>query len=443
MNDDESQLRHEGSTPAEPPAVPGETIWASEPPVSPASRKPAAYAAVIVGLLAMIGGAIFFVRSLASTEGSSSPQAAVRSFLAAVANEDMLGVLERMPTNERELLGSRLRTITTELGRLGILRPDLDLNDLPGLDVEFTNLELRSRELKDGLAAVEIIGGRSTYRVDPATSPLGEFVRDLLPKSAFASIRGSDDLADEEVVFATVKEGDDWYVSFFYTLAESARRSSNLSYPAVGYGVQARGAVSPEKAVDELIRAGFALDLRRVLELLPPDEAGALQDYAPLFLTSAESGAADAREHYRAQIRAIDLTARPAGRDHIVAIQKMSFTVNVEGLGSIDYDGRCATLSGDFFGLDDPERECGSGLEGIAPVPPPALKNAGFTVVERDGLFYVSPLRTALDSLIAALKVMTPQTLEDIKDYFEQFFGFGEGFMPLPPEGIETLAPRT
>jgi len=431
-------------TSAPPPPVPGETIWASEPPISPGSRKPAAYAAVVIGLLAMTAGAVFFVRSLGSTKGSSSPQAAVMQFLDAVSKEDMLGVLETMPSSERTLLTTRLEALTKELGRLGVLRADLDLSDLPGIDVEFADVKLRSEELKEGLAAVEILEGRSTYRVDPATSPMGEFVRKLLPKSAFATVRGSDDLADDDVVLAAVQEGDHWYVSLFYTIAETARRGSNLSFPAAGNGIAAHGATTPQGAVDQFIRAAFALDLRRVIELFPPDEAGALQDYAPLFLSNVETLARDAREHFSAKIRELTLTSRESGGEHQVKVRKFDFSIDVPDAGiSIDYDGRCATLEGDFFGTDQPVRQCDGGFGGAVPAPPQVYSDAAFTVVERGGSFYVSPLRTTLDTLIGAFKTMTPQILDDIRETFAQMFAFGEGFEPLPPEAVETLAPRT
>lgn len=443
MNVDEPLEPQPAGLPEQPPLVAGESIWASEPPLSPGSRKPAAYAAVVIGLVAMIGGGVFFVRSLGSTQGSSTPQAAVRQFLAAVANEDVLGVLETMPSNERTLLSSRIQALSKELGRLGILRSDVDLNDLQGVDVEFTNLTFRSSELKEGLAAVEILGGRSTYRVDPATSPLGDFVRELLPRSAFSTVRGTDDLADDQIVFATVREGDQWYVSLFYTIAEAARRDANFSFPAVGYGVKPRGARTPEGAVDELIRAGFALNLRRALELLPADEAGAVQDYAPLFLTSVESQARDVREAYSAKIRELTFTSQTSGEDHLVKVKKIAFSLDVPDFGiSVDYDGKCATLRGEFFGTDEPMRECSGGFAGAVPAPPFAYTDAAFTVVQRDGLYYVSPVRTVLDSMIGALKAMTPKQLEDIRDFFEMFAGEG-GFEPLSPEAVETLVPRT
>ncbi len=425
-----------------PESLPGEAIFASEPPFSPGSRKPAAYAAVVIGLLAMVAGAVFFVRSVGSTKGSSSPQAAVQRLLDAASNEDVLGVLETLPANERNLFATRLQTLTKELGRLGILRSDVNLSDLQGIDLEFTGVTMRSETLKEGLAAVEILEGRSTYRVDPATTPLGDFVRKLLPRSAFSTVSGSDELADDDIVLATVREGDDWYVSLFYTIAEATRRDANVSFPAAGYGVVARGAASPEKAVEELIRAGLGLDLRRVIELLPPDEAAALHDYASLFLTNVESIAREAREHFRAQIRELSLSAKPDGDDHLVTVKRFSFKVDGPDFGSIDYDGECLTMSGGFFGFDGPQRQCGTGLEGVAPLPGPALSDAGFTVVERDGLFYVSPIRTIFDSVIAALKALSPDALETINDFFSSMFGFAEGGESFPPAAFETLAPK-
>ena len=425
-----------------PPPVPGETIFVSEPPFSPGSRRPAAYAAVLIGLLAMVAAAVFFVRSVGTAEGSSSPQAAVQRLLDAASNEDVLGVLETLPATERNLFATRLQTLTKELGRLGILRSDVDLSDLQGFDLEFTGVTMRSEKLKEGLAAVEILEGRSTYRVDPATTPLGDFVRKLLPRSAFSSVRGSDDLADDDVVLATVREGDDWYVSLFYTIAEAARREAGPNLSVADLRIEPRGTTTREAAVEELIRAAFGVELRRIVELMPPDEAAALHDYGRLYITDLEAAGAEANRHVRARIRDLDVASRTSGEDHIVTVKRIAFRIDVLDLdSSVEFDGRCATLSGEFFGFDEPQRECGSGLGGVAPLPLGELPDVGFTVVERDGLFYVSPLRTAFDAMIEIVRSVDRQELDMIRQFFTEFLGFGEDFMV--PSAVETSPAST
>lgn len=424
----------------EPPA---ETLAAPDPRPAPATRKPAAYAAVIVGLLAMIGGAIFFVRSVGSVKGASTPEAAVTKMLEAVSNEDVLGVLETMPSAERNLFSARLQTLTKELGRLGILRPNLNLSDLPGIDLEFSGIELQSENLTRDLASVTITKGHSTYRVDTALSPLGDFVRKLLPRSTPSSLRGSDDLADDKVALATVREDGNWYVSIFYTMGEQARRAASRRAPVESERLKPRGAASPEEAAKELIRSAFDLDVRRIIQLMPPDEAAALYYYAPLFIDDAAAAARDARELFRAHLRELVVSSRASGDDRLVTITKITFRIEVPDESiSVDYDGKCVTLSGEFFGFDRPERKCDLGAVGAVPVPLPELPEAGFIVVHRGGAWYVSPVRTILDTMIQFFRTLKPDDLENFRQGLPPFF-LGGGFEEPSPTSVETLLPRT
>ena len=451
MNDNDPQVPDGDATGsgavAPPPAVPADEFAAAQLPTAPPSRRPTAYLAVVIGLLAMVAGGVFFVRSIGSdVTGGSTPQAAVEKMLQALSNEDVLGVLEAMPAGERRLFGSRLRALTGELGRLGILRKDLDLGDLPGLDLEFSGVRLRMEQLSADLAAVTIVEGRSSYNVDPASSPLGEFVRKLIPPSSLSPVRGSDDLRDDRIAFATVREGEDWYVSLFYSLAEQGRREAGLPLPRAGQGVPARGAATAEKAVEELIRAAAALDVRRLIELTPPDEAAALHEYSSLFIDDAEAAVREARTHFRAQLRSLSLSARSSGEDTLVTVDKMDFHLEIPDAGiSVDFDGKCATLSGRFFGSDRPERQCGLGAGAVPGGDLARLPRLGFVAVERDGAWYVSPVGTVFDSLIEVLRALKPADLEMFRRSFAPFLGGGAGFefSEQLPEGFATLAPRT
>jgi hypothetical protein len=271
---------------------------------------------------------------------------------------------------------------------------------------------------------VAVAGGRSTYRVDPGASPLGDFVRGLLPPLATKVVEGSDDLADEDVFFTAIKEGDRWYVSLWYSIAEAARGTGTP--PPFGRGLPARGAASPEKAVEDLIRAAVGLDVRRLIELTPADEARVLHDYAPLFLPQAEAGAADAKNAFSAEIREIKLSSRRDEASAVVKIDDISFRVQIPGLGmAFDYDGECVTVEGEFFGSDEPQRQCGQGITPAAGLPQLPTPDVGFVVVERGGEWFVSPTRTLLDGLVGMLKAFDRKSLDAIKEFFQSF---GESF---------------
>jgi hypothetical protein len=429
--------------PVMPPVISSVPSDVTSAAVAPLRRRPAAYVAVVIGLLGLVGGAIFFVRSVGtSADGAKTPEAAVQKLFDALSNEDALGVLESFAPSERDVLTGRLRAITRELGRLGILREDVDLGDISGVDLTFTGLRYQTQSLGTGFSYVKLTAGTSTYAVNPAESPVGDFLRGFLPRSAAKAVRGSDDLANDKIAFATVQQDGSWYVSIWYTAAEQARRDAGAALPTFGEGIVARGTETPEAAVEALLRAAALVNVRRMIELTPPDEAAALHDYAPLFIDQAEAAAVEARRAFSFTIRSVDLSHSGSGDENVVKIDDMSFRLSVPEFGiSVDYDGECATLDlGEVFGPSaGPQRICDKGLLPSLELPGLARQpDLGFVVVRRDGLWYVSPTRTVLDAITATLKPLRPADLEA----FEQLFGdlgFGApGFNFELPGGFPT-----
>ena len=432
---------------APPPLPADEAIFAggfgSSAP-SPARRRPIAYLAIVIGLVAMVGGAIFFARSAGQASGAKTPEAAVQRVFDALGNEDFLGVLEALTPAERSLLNGRTQTVAQELGRLGILRKDLDLGKVKGIDLAFTGLQYQSTSLADGFTAVEIKAGTSTYRIDPATSPLGDFVRGLLSSKAAGVVSGSDDISRDHPVFMAVRQDGSWYVSIGYSMAEQARRDAGAAVPTFGSGVPGRGAATPEAAVDQFLRAAGALDVRRLIELTPPGEAGALHDYAPLFLPDLEKGAKEARSAFSLTIKSLKLSSQPSGDEAVVKIDTIAFRLTIPGAGVVvDFDGECATIKGaeGFLGLGSNGRLCGKDLARSSGIPGFELKpEAGIVAVREGEVWYVSPTRTVLDGLIAILKAIQPGDLERFKQFFGAF-GF-QGYGGPTPRSMQTTLPH-
>lgn len=384
----------------------------------------AVHVAVLVGVLAVAGGAVFAVRSLTGTEaGGATPESAARQFFDAVANEDALGVLESLLPSERDLFKGPLVDITKELGRLRVLSTDLDLSKISGLDLSLENLRFSSSSVTEGLSVVRIEAGIARSRVTPKDLPLGSFVRDVIgPDLEQAPPPDTENLAGDETAVATVRDGDRWYVSLWYSLGETAREDAGAPPPALGRGIAPNGAASPEDAVDDFIRALARLDVRRLIELLPPDEARALRDYAPLFLEGAESAAAEARKQFRATITTLDLSSRRGDDDEaLVKIDQIRFSAEAaDGSAGVSYDGKCVRFSGEIF---VPLLPAGVLCQGDRPpfaVPEIPTRDADLHIVavERGGSWYVSPLRTFLDGLVGTLRALEPKDLETFRDFF-------------------------
>lgn len=396
------------------------------PPLLPPRRTPVLHAAVIVGIAAMAVAGLFAFRSFRSAEGASSPEEAVRHLFDAVAAEDVLATLDTLAPEERDPLKGRLVEIGRELGRLGVLAGDLDLSRLAGFDASFEGLRLSSEEVAEGLADVRIVGGSSRFAVRPGDLPLGDFVREIAGswlQTTPAPQTG--DLSEDEGMVAAVRRDGRWYVSLWYSVAENARRDAGVPIPALGRGVTARGASSPEGAVEDLLRSAAAVDVRRMIELMPPDEAGALHDYAPLFIDEVERASARARGQFRARISSLGLSMRGSAHDEaLVKIDRIRFQVEgADGSPIAAYDGRCLRVAGEMAFPFIPGNVVCQDRRPPFSVPEALGRKAdlGIVVVRRGVLWYVSPTRTWLDGMLAMLRVLRPSDLDQVRDFVREF----------------------
>jgi hypothetical protein len=429
-----------GAPPPVPPVVPPDpTILEGGFAPQPPKRKPLAYLAVVIGLIALAGGGVFFARSVGTTEGAGTPEAAVQRMFDALSNEDFLGVLESLRPAERSVLSRRLQTMSRELGRLKILSSDLDLGDVRGIDLAFTGLTYRTASLTDRFAAVVVTAGRATYRIDPGGSPLGEFVRGFMTGSSTRVQTGSEDIGKEQPVFVAVQDDGKWFVSLGYSIAEQVRRDAGVAPPTFGSGVPARGAASPEAAVDQFLRAAARLDVRRLIELMPSGEAGALHDYAPLFIADLEKEAKAARSSFTLNLRTLDLSSDTSGNEALVKVDKIVFALTIPAIDlSVDFDGKCVKVEGaEAFLGSNPGPICGKGLSGLSGVPNLPTPELGIVAVREGASWYVSPTGTWFEALNAILKALKPSDLE----MFKQFFGFFAGFDPSSGGSYPTTIP--
>jgi hypothetical protein len=378
--------------------------------------------ALWIGVLALLAGGVFGAFFLAG-EDEGSPEEATRRMFDAIADEDVLGVLAAFAPSERDPYRDNLPEMVKQLQRLGILSDDASLSKVNGVDLEFKDLRFSTKPVGDGVAMVNVDGGTVTHRVVPSQLPLGDFLKDLIGEDLPTEPDvGSDDVVtddpDSEHV-VTIKEDGRWYVSLHYSIAESWRAETGKPAPEFGHGLQARGESSPEKAVESMLRAGAALDARRAIELLPPDEGRVLHDYAPLFLDDAEQEAG--QSGIKISISSLDLDAHRDGGHATVEVKRFALTFRSdEESGTMSFDGECLTLGGPDVPPNE-GRYCPDDAEG-----PPIftdiagrLPTQGLVAVERSGEWYVSPTRTVLESFVGVLKALQRSDLEDLRDTFQ------------------------
>lgn len=454
-------------------------------PYAPAASRPirrgrAALAGAVALLLVATG--VVAVNALTGGDGAASPDAAVRKLFDALEGEDMIGVLESLPPGERAAIGEPAEQLVRELQRLEILA-DYDLHDLPGIDIEIDGLELDVDELGDGVSAVRITGGEITATANASELPVGDLVRDLadddldLPDDEETE---SGDLADADLTLVTIREGGGWHVSLFYSIAEAARGDAPV--PDFGNGITPVGADSPEGAVRGLLDAATDLDAEGVIAMLPPDEMRVLYDYGPLFLDEAEEARDEAFDD-GLELTVDDLVLRTEGggsrRTVVIEGFEMSATADGDSV-HMAWDGTCWTMEG--VGFDDNREQFSFEGEAVAAADPedynedfdefagfaehdeedvqsddetdvleactdgtvtmngdaeefdetglPDVRGildagtqvAGLRVVEVDGRWYVSPLRSMFDPMLAMLGEVERDDIEDLVSSVEDWW---------------------
>jgi hypothetical protein len=423
------------------------------PPAAPARKRTSSgtVVAAVIGVIALIAGAGFALQAVNAESGAGSPEEAVRNLIDAVDQEDVIGVMESLAPGERDSLRGGVEDVAGELKRLGVLSGGFSLDAVGGVRVDFEEVALSSTRLTDDLSVVSIDGGRVHTAVVPSQLPFGSFFdqfEDDDPRLG-ETTEDTQELDDVPLI-ATIQRDGRWYVSLWYSVAEAARGDRPLpDFSAV----QPKGAATPEAALEALLRAAADLDVRRVIELLPPGEADALHDYAPLFLDDAEAEVAELRQEspFRVDIRSLDTRVDSTGTTARVSLDGLevdgtvdgtdfSFTLDggtwhaewdgPDGAGTAEFDGECGRYTTEDDGEPVEDEVCEGEADEVTL--PFALTKESFelTTVQQGGDWYVSPTRTILDTVVQVLSTVDRADLDGLLDDF-----FGLGFHSSVEEG--------
>jgi hypothetical protein len=396
-------------------------------PDTPGRRQPLIMMVLAVAIAALLVAAGLSVAVL-SGGGSSTPEDAVRGLLTAAGNADVIGVLDHLDPAERDALAGSINGIAGELKRLGVLSSSADLGHVSGVTASFTGVTLGTQSLRDGLTDVSITGGQVQTNVDPSNLPIGPFLKSVLGNSLTTAKPSSHSTALKVgTPIATVRRDGSWYVSLGYTAAEALRQHNHLDLPTSS--VPAVGADSPTHAVESFLQGIAALDAKRLVELTPPDEMAALHDYAPLFLDQAAKAASDPKAP-KITISGLGLSSSPHRGGELVHVTSITVHVVTETT-TYDYSSatHCLKVTGPSV---PPFPTCaGSTPPSDTTVTNPFASlhglnvhaDLGIVVVQRDGAWYVSPLRTMLDDVLAVLHALPTDVLDKIRQAFSNGLG--------------------
>lgn len=433
------------------------------PPPAPAKGRGGRIALGVVGIVGIVAGGAFAYTQLTGGEKANTPEQAVEGFYRAFERRDFIGMSKSLAPGERDVLLDSMVPMVGELSRLEILKKDFTLDKVEGYTAKVSNYKAKSKRIRSDLAAVTVTGGNLEATIDPKNLPFGDFIRKQFGKQLDEAESSTSTsplrVGTESSPLIVQKIGKRWYISGNYSFAEAARRASDnpFAVPAKGSGVPAKGAATPEAAVSDFLQAGADLNLRRVIELLPPDEFAALHDYAGQFIVDAERSAADLQKQYTFKLSPKLATTSLGSDRRIVTIVDLPMTfkavVNEQSI-DVEYKNKTAKavfssdgkedLRADYRGdcltiVQEGETKKGCGRDGLAklftdltgtpidftsipattgglsgPCGKFAQPKLGFTVIKRDGLWYVSPFRTMLDTMTNSMKILERKDLDCI-----------------------------
>lgn len=453
------------------PAATVVEVDAPEPP----RRSRGTLVAVIVGVVALLAAGTFAVIKITGGDdgGAASPADVGTELIAALEEEDLLGVIDLLLPSEREALRQPMIDLVDHMKRLEVLSAEASLDDVGGLDLRFGDVQVTVEPTNVTDITNIVLSGTASAVVDGEAVPLG----DLLIDEAFAGERPEMDQPMEsnefdDVRLTTVERDGRWYLSAFYSMAETARgRDSGRDIPLVG--LAAVGAEEPELAVDAMLDAMVASDVAAMVALLDPSEVEALHRYAPLFLGEAEQSADDLP--VEATISDVQYSVAGEGNRRSVGIDSISVTITQpeSELDSGDepmtvtltYAAGCLVVTGmgeeatevcgtDFDSIDELAEQNGFGDSEATQELLDAFSEAfadfdpsGIAVHEVDGKWYVSPLRTLFDGLDSVLDALERPEIERIiaavTAVFDEIFSTDCSVMSTDGSGADGCRPTT
>jgi hypothetical protein len=203
--------------------------------------------------------------------------------------------------------------------------------------------------------------------------------------------------------------------------------------PDFGNGIPAKGADSPQAAVDAMVAAFNEQDYSRMIELTPLDTAAVLHDYGPVLLDEGDDSTVfDSIEFGEPQ-------GSGSTRTLTIESYRMIQSYDGEPYSTYVFDGSCltTTYSPDADDNSEPQPEphtscADDSTTGVflgfrfAPVSL-LLFGPGRTeivVVERDGAWYVDPARSITETLLVDIEGATP---EQVNQMVEQWAATANG----------------
>ena len=420
--------------PTGPPVTPPVGFEPVEPSSPPPRRSRAPLVAAVVGVLAIGAAAIFAVTQLIGGDegGAASPEDLGQQVLGAIDDTDLLGLVDLLVPSERDVVRDPLTDIVAELRRLDLVGPEAGADGIEGVQFQVERSSVRVQPTNvDDITNLRLRGDL-TVTIDGESLPIGDLLSELLddPDRSEFDLRETESF---DVSLTTVELDGRWYLSMFYSLAEAARAEAVPVPDIPEMGIEPDGGATPEAVIDTVLDAVESLDLTRLVAALNPGEAGVLHRYGPLFIDDAQAEL-DLLP-LRWEIVESEYTVRGSGSTRSVDLQRLAVEGRADGVDfEFEFDQGCVR------GVADGERfdTCEDGLDeftlddivGSSPAAREMLElleemfadheQPGLTLRQTDGQWYVSPLGTLFDQVLAGLRAVDRDELERFVELLPQ-----------------------
>ena len=423
----------------------------------------------LVAAVVLVGGGGYLAINAGSDDGGAdSPDGALDGALEALSAEDLIGAAEFVEPTERATMIDAGVAVVEELIRLDVFADTLDLEAVDGIDLQFDDVVVRVDEVRPGLAHLFIESGTATTSLDGAAVPFGPLITDRVDGDDLAVEEGtSTELEATTTPIVAVERDGRWYLSLWYTAAENARIESGLPLPDAADRLAEIGADTPERAVEDFVAALEELDLATMIGMLDPLEAAALYDYGSLFVADGQRAADEFLAEVRGEgwswdVTELDLRAETDGNQATVFVQRLAMAAEGDdaafdatftpdraevGIESPEVqmemlvEGDCITMTFDEGDGPETERTCTDDLlddAGLGSLGTGAfggittIDDLGIVTREVGGRWYISPIRTGSEMVLASLRALDADlvaaTVDGIADLFRDPFAFESSF---------------
>nr|WP_052478734.1 hypothetical protein [Kibdelosporangium sp. MJ126-NF4]CEL20343.1 hypothetical protein [Kibdelosporangium sp. MJ126-NF4]CTQ97568.1 hypothetical protein [Kibdelosporangium sp. MJ126-NF4] len=398
----------------------------------PPKKKTGLIVGVLVAVVALVaGGLVYFLairESDSVAEGSPTPAAAAQNLVDKINAGDVAGLLTVLPPAESALLRDTNAQMNDELKRLGVYRQDADPNKIGGLKATGLKFDEGAKQVvNDHLEINMLTEGQLEINMDMQNLPYNEKFLDEAFPNGFDRAAGKTQTIDiakvvkqnkQPIRIATVKVDGEWHPSLFYTIADYALQAGKSRWPSTP--VAAKGASSPDEAAKQFVDAALDAKVERLIELVPPDEMGALHDAGPALLKAIGD-----LEPTGAKVDKLETETKSTKGGTKVVLKSITLTVEGE-TGTISRQGDCYEVkdpqgqTNKFCAADAAKGIGGSRMPKAAVTAMTHItesvfkEGVGVVTTQVDGKWYVSPGRSFFEVFLQILRGLQPGDIEGL-----------------------------